>query len=273
MQNVIRRWLALNTPQSENALREQNLRVLVLALLPLAGLAVLSQVAEWVITGILVLGVPISAFACLALVGLIGLINAQRPALAQWLLVLMLIPIVGLTTYIKSATDSYNILEVIIAVTLSAILLPQWAIFAVFGMSFGVIIVIRLYLNLTVISGSGPGDSVSVLLALFAYAAITIPLVVLIFYSRLLFDRQILLLRTANQQTHAALLAAQDANESQARFLATISHELRTPLNAIRGNTDLMNSRLLRERIASERIGTRLAANCSTKYNTLINLN
>jgi len=41
-------------------------------------------------------------------------------------------------------------------------------------------------------------------LVLFAYSAITIPLVMLVYYLRLLFDRQISLLQSANQQTRIA---------------------------------------------------------------------
>lgn len=235
MQAALRRWLVPRTTRDDLIIREQNLRVMLLVLLPLAILALLSQLTEWVVSGIIFIGVPISAFSCVALLLLTALTHNQRPVLAQWLLVLMLVPIAGLTTFAEGFTEAYNILEVVIAVTLSAILLARWAIFITFALTFGAVAGVGLLLTKNLPPTSGP-----VVLVLFAYSAITIPLVMLVYYLRLLFDRQISLLQSANQQTRIALIEAQAATESQARFLATMSHELRTPLNAIRGNTDLL---------------------------------
>ena len=235
MQAAIRRWLIPRSTHSDQTIYEQNLRIMLLVLFPLAAVALLSQITEWVVTGRIYVGVPISGIACLAILLLAVLTHARHPELAEWLLVLLLVPIVGVTTLVESFTGAYNVLELVITVTLSAILLSRWAIFPVFALTFSMMGVVALLVDTAPPPTEGP-----VLLTLFAYGAITISIVVLIYYLRLLFDRQILLLQTANQQTRAALLEARAANESQARFLATMSHELRTPLNAIQGYTELM---------------------------------
>jgi len=199
MQAALRRWLVPRTTRDDLIIREQNLRVMLLVLLPLAILALLSQLTEWVVSGIIFIGVPISAFSCVALLLLTALTHNQRPVLAQWLLVLMLVPIAGLTTFAEGFTEAYNILEVVIAVTLSAILLARWAIFITFALTFGAVAGVGLLLTKNLPPTSGP-----VVLVLFAYSAITIPLVMLVYYLRLLFDRQISLLQSANQQTRIA---------------------------------------------------------------------
>ncbi len=47
-------------------------------------------------------------------------------------------------------------------------------------------------------------------------------------------------LRTKSQEAERARAAAEEANETKSRFLATMSHELRTPLNAISGYAQLV---------------------------------
>jgi PAS domain S-box-containing protein len=46
----------------------------------------------------------------------------------------------------------------------------------------------------------------------------------------------------ADQELKAALVKAEAANESKARFLAVMSHEMRTPLNGVIGALDLLDS-------------------------------
>ncbi len=55
---------------------------------------------------------------------------------------------------------------------------------------------------------------------------------------------KVALLVSREQQLKAALLAAEDANQTKSNFLALMSHELRTPLNAIIGFSEVLANEL-----------------------------
>ena len=62
--------------------------------------------------------------------------------------------------------------------------------------------------------------------------------------------RDVSALRTAEEETRAAVHEARLANQSKSQFLAGISHELRTPLNAIIGFADV----IARQRLGSDQL-------------------
>ncbi|HEY0281482.1 MAG TPA: HAMP domain-containing sensor histidine kinase [Rhizomicrobium sp.] len=62
--------------------------------------------------------------------------------------------------------------------------------------------------------------------------------------SEALVRSKVALLMDREEQLHAALIAAHDANQTKGHFLALMSHELRTPLNAIIGFSEVLASEL-----------------------------
>ncbi len=62
--------------------------------------------------------------------------------------------------------------------------------------------------------------------------------------SEALVRSKVALLVAREEQLNAALLAAQDADQTKSNFLALMSHELRTPLNAIIGFSEVLSQEL-----------------------------
>jgi len=231
-------FLRAEAQDPEQNIREQNLRVIALAFIPLAFLAFVTQVLETVFTNQFYIGVPISGGAVGLLFFIIMLIKVHRVAAAQWLLVASILIAVVATAFATPITEPYSILVIMVAVVLSAMLLPRWTILTVFFAYYAVLTGLWWFRpdSTTVITTKVE----SILLPLFAYGSICFPLAILILYFRILFDRQIRKLQAANKETREALEIAREANAAKSRFLAAMSHELRTPLNAISGNVDLI---------------------------------